>query len=194
MIPQSTTEQIKKAVTILKRGGVIAYPTEAVYGLGCDPCNEHAVMRLLTIKKRAVSKGLILIAADWKQLKPLVKASAIEKLNESQRMNAILATWPGAVTWVFPASENVPAWIHGQYNTVAIRVTEHPIANAMCTAWQVPLVSTSANVEGQTPAKNSEEVKAIFDGQIDYILPGKVGGLSKPTQIRDALTGKVLRY
>jgi len=180
-------KNIITAGEILHQGGVIAYPTEAVYGLGCDPLNQQAVMRLLALKKRAVSKGLILIAASLEQLQPYLLPI------EESRMVQVVDTWPGAVTWLFPASNNVPEWIRGQHDTVAVRVTDHPLASALCYLFGGPIVSTSANIEGQPPAKNAEEVAAVFSQQLALILDGNIGGLSKPTQIRDAVTGQIVR-
>lgn len=179
--------QTQHAAQILREGGVIAYPTEAVFGLGCDPFNEKAVMHLLQLKNRHVDKGLILIASDWKQLELLVEYIAPDHLKK------ILATWPGPFTWVFPASVLVPEWIRGRHSTVAIRVTDHPIAKELCHSFGKPLVSTSANIEGHPPARKEEDVGKIFAEKIDLIVNGAVGGLAKPTEIRDALTGKVLR-
>lgn len=180
-------KNIIAAGEILQKGGIIAYPTEAVYGLGCDPLNQQAVMRLLTLKKRSVNKGLILIAASVEQLMPYILPV------EEAAMAQVLKTWPGPVTWLFPASEQVPEWIRGQHETVAVRVTDHPLASTLCYIFGGPIVSTSANVEGHPPALNAEQVNDIFPQDLDLVLTGEVGGLSKPTQIRDAITGQVLR-
>ncbi len=180
-------KSIKKAVSILKQGGIIAYPTEGVYGLGCDPFNEQAVLRLLKLKHRSVDKGLILIASSWEQLENLVKPIAKKLLSKVQ------ATWPGPVTWVFPATKNVPAWIRGAHKSVAIRVTNHPIAKVLCEVYGGPIVSTSANLEGQPATRSSKEVRNQFPRGVDFIVPGIVGDLKSSTMIRDVLTGRVLR-
>ncbi len=178
---------IQPAVEVLKRGGIIAYPTESVYGLGCDPFNEKAVMRLLGLKKRSVEKGLILIAADWEQVKSLVKPI------KPYLLKRVLATWPGPVTWTFPAAHGLPQWIRGAHSTVAIRVTAHPIASELCRVFNQPLVSTSANIEGQPPVVKDEDIEKIFPEGIDGVVTGSLGGLAKPTEIRSALTGETLR-
>jgi len=178
---------IPQAVAILQRGGVIAYPTEAVFGLGCDPMNEEAVKRLLRLKHRSVDKGLILIASSWEQVTAYAKP-----LTEAQ-WRRVSATWPGAVTWVFPATTMAPKWITGTHDSIALRVTAHPVANQLCRAFGRALVSTSANVEGEKPACSIEEVETIFSGQLDGIVEGEVGGLLRPTQMCDAVTGEVLR-
>jgi L-threonylcarbamoyladenylate synthase len=178
---------LKRAVETVRAGGVVAYPTEAVYGLGCDPLEYAAVERILGLKGRAASKGLILIAAGFSQLLPYMApldAALRKKLDES---------WPGPVTWVVPAAPALPFWLSGGRRTLAVRVTAHPLARALCEAAGMALVSTSANHSGRSPARSSTQVRALFGDSVDYILPGAVGGLNKPTEIREALTGKVLR-
>lgn len=177
----------QKIVEILKSGGIIAYPTEAVFGLGCDPFNEQAVLKLLQLKKRDISKGLILIAASWEQFEPL-----IQPIDDSI-INKIFTSWPGPNTWVVPANSRVPSWIKGKYSSVAVRVTAHPVAKKICEMFGGPIVSTSANIEGLPPAKTAEEVQGQFPEGIDLIVPGKVGNLKKPTTIRDAITDKIIR-
>ena len=165
----------------------IAYPTEAVYGLGCDPFNEKSVLRLLEFKKRSVDKGLILIAASWEQIKNL-SAPVDKKL-----LAKALATWPGPVTWLFPAAKTVPPWIHGKYKTVALRITAHPLAKALCATYGGPIVSTSANLEGDKATTTYTATKKQFAQKIDFIVPGEVGGLPKPTIICDVLSGEIIR-
>ncbi len=172
---------------MLGAGGVIAYPTEAVYGLGCDPLNGHAVHRLLALKRRPVKKGLILIAAHADQLTPYV-----ESLPAAQRA-AIEASWPGPVTWLLPAREGCPAWLRGEHETIAVRVTDHPLVAALCHAYGGALVSTSANRAGQPPARSALGVRRIFRFGVDFILHGETGALARPTEIRDACSGRVIR-
>lgn len=175
------------AIQALNDGTVIAYPTESVYGLGCDPFNQFAVLHLLALKKRATHKGLILIAANVEQIMPYITPISPD------RMQQILNTWPGPFTWVFPKSKLTPAWIHGNHNTVAVRITAHPIARDLCTHFGKPLISTSANVEGELPARTAKAVEEMFPTGIKMIVFGETGGLSKPTEIRDAVSGIVIR-
>ena len=176
-----------RAVDCLESGGVIAYPTEAVYGLGCDPFNADACYAILKLKQRDESKGLILIASDWQQIKPL-----LGKVN-FQREQAIQKTWPGPFTWVFPRTHLVPDWISGMYDTVAVRITAHPVASKLCERYGKPIVSTSANRSSSPSALDNLEVYEQFGDTIDYILPGRVGELTNPTEIRDAETDKIIR-
>ncbi|MDF3054497.1 MAG: tRNA threonylcarbamoyladenosine biosynthesis protein RimN [Gammaproteobacteria bacterium] len=179
--------QFAIATQVLIKGGIIAYPTEAVYGLGCDPLNETAVHRLLEFKHRSINKGLILIAADWAQLANYVAPLSHEILNR------ILPTWPGPVTWLLPASLHVPVWIKGAHDTIAVRVTDHPIAKELCKAFGSAIVSTSANVEASPPARTAEEVKQVFGGKEVYIVAGDTGGLAQPSRILDGVTGEIVR-
>lgn len=182
-----SSKQINEAVRVLQQGGVIAYPTEAVYGLGCDPANQQAVQKILELKQRDRNKGLILIAADFEQLRPFLAEI------EDSLLERVLATWPGPVTWLWPATSGVSTWLRGEHTTIAIRVTDHPLVIELCRAFGGALVSTSANVSGMPPARNAEQVQAQFKDRLDYILDGEVGGLAKPSQIRDVISGKVLR-
>ncbi len=182
-----SSNQINEAVHVLQQGGVIAYPTEAVYGLGCDPANHQAVQKLLDLKQRDRDKGLILIAAEFEQLTPFLAEIDIS-LKEQ-----VLATWPGPVTWLWPARSGVSSWLRGEHATIAIRVTEHPLVAQLCRAFGGALVSTSANLSGNPPARNADQVRAQFEDQLDYVLKGEVGGLAMPTQIRDVVSGRFLR-
>jgi L-threonylcarbamoyladenylate synthase len=178
---------LKQAAQALRRGGVVAYPTEAVYGLGCDPLNEGAVRRLLALKGRPISKGLILIASDFAQLEPF-----LQPLDEPTA-ERIFSTWPGPVTWLWPARLECPRWLRGAYDTLAVRVTSHPLASALCREVGSALVSTSANRSRHAPARSALAVRRAFGNALDDILTGAVGGLTRPTEIRSAVTGKTIR-
>lgn len=175
------------AVQVVRSGGVIAYPTESVYGLGCDPLEHAAVRRIYALKQRDAAKGLILIAAEIRQLLPFIAPLQDDTLRK------LKASWPGPVTWVVPAAPCLPFWLSGGRNTLAVRVTGHPVAAALCSAAGMALVSTSANKSGRPPARTALAVRAQLGDGVDYVLPGAVGGLARPTEIREALTGKVLR-
>ncbi len=175
------------AIKVLRNEGVIAYPTEAVYGLGCSPFSQKAVEKLLAIKQRDVAKGLILIAANFAQLESLVQPLPQE------RLDLILSTWPGPVSWAWPKTDKVPAYIHGDWDSVVMRVSAHPIVQQLCLEFGGPLVSTSANRQGENPCCSAAEVRAIFSTSVDHIIVGEVGTLDKPTPIFDAVTGATLR-
>lgn len=170
----------------LKAGNVIAYPTEAVYGLGCDPLNELAVMQLLAIKQRPIEKGLILIASSLEQLQPYL-------ILNNDIMNKITPTWPGAVTWVIPAKPETPKWLTGDHDTLAVRVTAHPVAKELCELYGGAIVSTSANATTEPAMRTAEQVIAAFADTNIFVLNGKVGDLAQETAIYDAVSGKRLR-
>ena len=177
------------AVGRLRAGAVIAYPTEGVWGLGCDPFDEAAVHRLLAIKQRPVEKGMILIAASPAQLQGWVQLDALAE----DRRQAVLDSWPGANTWIVPAGPHAPRWITGEHSGIAVRISAHPLVAALCRAWGGPLVSTSANLAGEPPARTRPELDPRLLALLDGLIDGQTGGLAQPTPIRDALSGQVLR-
>ena len=178
---------LKHAARILAGGGVVAYPTEGVFGLGCDPQNAAAVLRVLAIKDRPVEKGLILIASDRAQLSGYVCPDPVME----QR---IVPSWPGPVTWLLPAGPLARPWLTGGGGLLAVRVTDHPVAAALCRAFGAPIVSTSANLSKKRPAKSALAVRKLLRTRgLDYLVPGATGKQSGPTEIRDGRTGAVLR-
>jgi len=182
-----TDWQLSLAVRAIERGGIIAYPSEAVFGLGCNPLDPVAVGRLLELKRRKLGKGLILIASSSAQLRPFIGPidDPVWKKMES--------SWPGPNTWIVPAAAHCPHWITGARSTVAVRVSAHPVCRALCERWNGALVSTSANQSGQPPIRRLALLRKHFGNIVDYIVPGALGGQENPTQIRDALTGVTLR-
>ena len=179
--------KLNLAAHFIEQGGVVAYPTEAVYGLGCDPYNADAVLRLLDLKQRPVDKGVILIAASFSQIEPfIVPLSAAQK-------QKLANSWPGPTTWLLPANHSVPRWITGKHDSIALRITAHPIANALCQKVGHAIVSTSANISRRAPAKTPLTIRRDFHNNLDYILTATLGGLDKPTVIKDLITGESLR-
>ena len=179
-------QSIEHSVTLIQKGDVIAYPTEAVFGLGCDPFNETAVKKLFHVKQRPYEKGVILIAASQEQIKDLVK------LDDEPWQERVESTWPGPFTWVLPVKKPLPDWITGGRDTVAVRVSDHPVVQKLCLAFGGPIVSTSANISGQPPARSCAEVDEQFN-QAVFCICGAVGSLAEPTQIWRATDNKRLR-
>ena len=179
--------QLQTAARWIRAGGVIAYPTEAVFGLGCNPADHSAVARLLTLKDRSWRKGLILIAAEQQQLEPWIQPISE---NYAAQLNS---TWPGPTTWLLPASGKCPDWLTGGHSTLAVRVTAHPLARRLCTTLNSPIVSTSANIHGRAPARSVLEVRLQFGTRVDFVLPGQLGKQDRPTEIRDLVSGKFIR-
>ena len=177
------------ASQIMHQGGVVAYPTEAVWGLGCDPFNRRAVHSLLSLKQRSADKGLILIASHIEQFNFILK-----DLTKKQ-IEMMLNTWPGPITWVVPINKFIPYWISGDHQGVAIRVSNHPIVKSLCNIYGGPIVSTSANTQGHHAAKAQWQVRRYFKSNdtLDYITQGVVGQRQKPSHIFDLLTQATIR-
>jgi L-threonylcarbamoyladenylate synthase len=178
---------IAEAVAALRTGGVIAYPTEAVFGLGCDPFDKAAATRLFALKQRPSAQGVLVIAAEFAQVEKFIGAATTDAIARAQM------TWPGPHTWIFPRSATTPEWLAGEHSGIAVRVTSHPLAAQLCKDFGGALVSTSANRHGAAPARSAAEVRAAFGDELAYILDGPTGGLERPTPIRDAMSGEVLR-
>lgn len=176
---------IARAADTLLRGGVIAYPTEGIYGLGCLPDNEDALRRLLRIKQRDPAKGLILIVSGAAQLEGWAD------LPDGEQIPAPNPAHP--VTWLVPAHCSVPTLVTGNHAGLAIRITTNRTAAAICDAIASPLVSTSANIAGQATARNRITLRRQFDGLVDYIVPGDCGPASGSSAIRDLITGRTTR-
>ncbi len=176
---------LRRAARILREGGVVAYPTEGVYGFGCRPDDAAAVARILDIKQRDAAQGLLLIADDIGQLEGWVELppGAPDLRSPVDR----------PVTWIVGATEAVPPWIRGRHAGVAVRITSHPVAAALCRTAGLPLVSTSANVGGRPPARNPYVLRRLFGSLVDCIVPGRCGPAGGPSEIRDLASGRVLR-
>ena len=178
------TANIDDVIQPFKKGAIIAYPTEAIYGLGCDPDNKKAVKRLLAIKQRPLHKGLILVASDISQVKKYLKP-----LSEAQ----LALTKPSGTTYLFPAKKSTPTWLKGEFDSLAVRFSAFPLLQELCTKLDSAIVSTSANISGQQPTRTSEEVLAQLGGEINVILRGKVGDSQKPSVIRDSISDQIIR-
>ncbi len=183
-----SSQTLSQAIQCIKNGGVIAYPTESVYGLGCDPLNHQAVSKLLEMKQRNIGKGLILVASHIEQVERFIIPPPPINLTRA------LSTWPGPYTWIFRSHHDTPTWITGDYHhSIAIRISAHPVIRALCDSYGKPIISTSANISGEIPARSDLMVQRTFGEKVDFIVPGKVGTLTKPTTIRDVMTGETLR-
>lgn len=212
-----TTNSINQAASWVQSGRLLAYPTESVWGIGCDPFNEGSVQQLLAIKQRPAEKGMIVVTDSAERIAPLLST-----LTDRQRQ-AVLDSWntltpttaKQAHTWLLPLSSlssslsnpsnqpTIPTWITGRHNSVAVRVIAHPLIQQLCAnlvSAQNPfglLVSTSCNPSGQTPALTLAQAQAYFAtrmdaGQVAY-LSGDTLGYQLPSQIHDALTGQLIR-
>jgi len=170
----------------LRHGGLIAYPTESCYGLGCDPRNRRAVQRLLRIKQRPQSKGLLLIADRFERLAPFVAPL------DTQERASLHQWWPGPVTLLLPASRKTPCWLRGSHDSIGVRVTAHPEAASLCRRLGMALVSSSANRSGLRPLKTCADCVRAF-GREALVLRGKIGKRKSPSTIIDFKSGRLIR-
>lgn len=189
MLQRFTLAGIDAAATLLRNGGVLGYPTEAVYGLGCDPHDRTAFERLFALKQRPPTQGVLLIAADFAQVERYIDLPAVP----ADVLAQVRASWPGPHTWIFPRSAAVPDWVVGTHAGIALRVTAHAPAAALCRAFGGALVSTSANPHGLPPSRTAATVAGYFGDALDGLLDAPLGEQTRPTVIRDALTGIMVR-
>jgi len=178
---------LELAVDVLEKGGIIAYPTESTFGLGCDPFNTVVIERLQEIKQREADKGMIVVVANWSQVEELV-----EWQDEIQK-DMIEQTWPGHITWVFPAKKSLSPRLCGPHHTIAIRMSAEPLIKELCDQFGHGVVSTSANVSHKTAVTTMMEAKSVFAEQVDFYVDEKVGAAKGPSKIIDAITCKIYR-
>ena len=183
----NSLEALEIAAGVVRSGGVIAYPAESCFGLGCDPSNRDAIRRILKLKRRCRSKGLILIADRFSRLSRFVAAIP------AGRRSQVLASWPGPFTWLLPPSNRASHWLRGDFDAIAVRVTACRPARRLCQLSRMALVSTSANRAGEAMLSSYGAVRSAFAGQVDFIVPIAAGRAQSPSTIIDARTGAVVR-
>ncbi len=182
----SARPSYRRIAAHLKAGGLIAYPTESCYGLGCDPANRAAVLRLLKLKRRPQRKGLILIASNYRQIARYLQPLTSEQQQKLHEAGA------KAITYLMPTLSSAPRWLRGSHDTLAVRLTAHPLARQLCHGVRSALVSTSANRSGMRPAKTYAECRRLF-GEKVWVLPGRVGKRKQPSRIVAWADGRILR-
>ena len=175
------------AAEALQAGGVIAYPTEGVWGLGCNPFDYGAVERLMQIKQRSINKGVLLISGQQEHFSPLYEGFDAEELAR------LHAGWRKFQTWILPNRDFAPSWVTGDHSGIAVRVTKHPLVAALTKRFAGPIVSTSANLAGQAPIGDVAQLKDCLGEQLDYVLPGQLGGQQKASTIVDFVSGNIVR-
>lgn len=183
---QRAPTSYRRIAAHLRRGGLIAYPTESCYGLGCDPGNRVAVQRLLRLKQRPQHKGLILIAANYRQV-----ARYLQPVTPAQQQQ-LKTAGAQAITYLMPALHSAPRWLRGNHDTLAVRLTAHQQAAQLCRGVNSALVSTSANRSGQRPARTYAQCQRLFGRKV-WVLPGRVGIRNKPSSISRWADGKIIR-
>lgn len=176
---------VKRAAEVLLGGGIIAYPTEGVFGLGCLPDDLDAVRRLLAIKQRDAAKGLILIASGIEQLDGWIALPDGLSIPKPDAMHP--------VTWIVPPGRRAHPILRGKHQGLAVRITGNPIAAGICDAVDSPITSTSANLSGKTTARNRFVLRRQFAQRVDYLVPGNCGPATGASEIRELTTNKVLR-
>lgn len=186
MTASALRTQIERAARSILNGGLVAYPTESVFGLGCDPANERAVHALLTLKQRSLEQGLIVVAADEQQLQGWVD-------DDPQWLARARPTWPGPTTWIMPKGPKAPTWICGAHDGIAVRITSHPVAHALAAIVGFPIVSTSANVHGEPALTTPEAVQQRLGDALQVVVHAPVGGRDRPSEIRDVVTNRIVR-
>lgn len=174
---------------IFDDGGVFAYPTEAVFGLGCDPDNDDAIQKLLSIKQRSAEKGLILLAGHYSQLLSYIDETV---LPESKRLKYSL-NWPVGVTLIYPVKKQLSTLLTGKFNSIAVRITTQPDVVALCKQVNKPIVSTSANLSGKSPAILWQDLDPLLVDKLDFVIKGQTLDYNQPSKIIDVLTGDVIR-
>ncbi|MFC2020500.1 L-threonylcarbamoyladenylate synthase [Chloroflexota bacterium] len=159
-------EQIEKGVSILKKGGIIAYPTDTVYGLGAGAGLPQAVERIFEVKERPRNMPLPLLLADVSQITEVAEPVS------STAWLLIRSFLPGALTLVLPASASVPDIITAGGTTVAVRIPAHPVPIALIEGLGTPIVGTSANLSGRPSPVSASEVYSQLGGKIDFVIDG----------------------
>jgi len=178
---------VHRAAHLIAAGGVIVHPTEGVFGLACDPGSPEAIDRILEIKRRDRAKGLILLAHNWETLQPWcapLDPGVCARLSKH---------WPGHTTFIVPAAAGIDPRLTGGRDTLAVRVTAHPFSRALCAQLKSPIVSTSANRGGRPPARSAREARRALGGDVDLVVGGALGTAVGPSEIRDALSDRVVR-
>ena len=177
--------EIKKIHQLLVNGGVIAYPTESVFGLGCDPSNEQAVLKIMKIKKRSLEMGLVLLAPSFEIVSDWVNIN-------NEQLEVFTGPSLRPTTYIVPASDSAPKWLAVK-NTLAIRLSNDLFIKKICNLLGLPIVSTSANLHGEQPCRSADEVEKIMGSQLDYIVFKKTGSFNNPSTIIDLSSGKTIR-
>ena len=187
VINPSAPEEYEDISNAIVKGKIVAYPTESVFGIGCDPENEKSINKIIAIKNRSKQKGLIIIADEVKKLSKFIHKDYLDLFIKKSDIES------KPTTWIVPSSKHVLNLVKGEDSSVALRITQHPIASRICKYSNKAIISTSANISNKTPAKNSNEILMQFGEEIDIIVDGRVGDSIKPTQIVDLITNKVIR-
>jgi len=177
---------IRHAAHIIRLGGIIAYPTDTIYGLGCDPYNRQAVESINAIKQRPLDKQFILLASDIEQVRPLLQ------LDDDQEKTIEQNTEP--TSWVVKANQKTPAWLVDENNTITIRISKHANIERLCSILGHAIISTSANVSGKRPARNTLDLHKYFHHYVDKILASDQIQMTRPSKIIRLCDNEIIRH
>ena len=160
-----------------------------MWGLACDAHDDQAIEALIELKGRSVGKGLIVTLASAEDALPLLAPL------DAARQRDVLASWPGHVTWLVPATDmsEISELAHGDSERIALRVPLHAQMRRVIDQAGVPIISTSANPSGAPPARSALRVRQYFGRALDMVLPGQIGNATGPSEIRDAVSGEIVR-
>ena len=181
--------QAAQLAAVLEQGGVIAYPTESVFGLGCAPDSDDALGRLLALKGRPSSKGMLVVCGDFREAEPYLDMGRVSP----EDMSFARECWQGFCTLLFPAGRKVSPLLRGEHDTLGVRICSHPLVRELCGVFGRPLVSTSANLAGCPPCRTASEVRGIFGSRLDAVAEGATLGLASPSPIIDLRSRRILR-
>jgi L-threonylcarbamoyladenylate synthase len=170
----------------VSQGAVFGYPTDTIWGFGCHPLIASSVARILQIKNRSPDKGLILLSSRLEYCSTYLGL-------DGEALDPIQQAADHPTTWLVPASESCPVWIRGNYPTVAIRITNHPLLEFLCDRLQAPIVSTSANRSGKATVRNSVQMRKQFGDELDFIICGFATGSNRPSEIKSLLGRTTIR-
>lgn len=176
---------IRLAARIVRNGGIIAYPTDTIYGLGCDPLDARAVDRVNRLKKRPVGKHCILLASNIDQLTPFIE------LDAQQRATIDAADEP--TSWVIEARDGTPDWLVSEHNTIAVRVTDDDNVTRLCNAVGGAIISTSANPSGSRPAASGIDLHRYFHHSVDMILLAEQPSATRASKLIRLCDNHILR-
>ena len=185
----SIEAQIIQAVNLLKRGGIVATPSESSYGLSCQLNNKQAIEKIFKLKNRPTHKGFILIAYHWDLFKHIVKLDGIPDTH----LQKMLSSWPGPVTWIIPLKKLYHHLFIEESTSVAVRITQHPVLKKLSELLNSPIISTSANLSNNPPATTKIQVEKYFNDQVDFIFQTEKPCNNPPTKIFDLKTLKQIR-
>jgi len=174
-----------RLVRFIRRGGVIAYPTESCFGLGCDPKNKKAINKIIKLKKRSLNKNFILIGSSLKHFDYFTNS-----FNDVTKEN-LFSKWPGPHTWIIKANNRCPNWLKSN-SKIALRIPSFSNCQALINSIDMAITSSSLNLSGKIPLKNYRDVCRFLPDQVK-LIKGRIGKNRNPSVIQDFKTKNIIR-